>query len=153
MHMYMYMYMCIWDGCSGGWNLSEHLEQPPTNLGKIYKEHVVGAEIQSTTSNCSYLMFGRISFKMRWRLLAKSSLRSTMETVLSSTAPSVELPSLLKQLLGKSKVVWEVSIEGLLQFVKFCSDPGAGSAYPYYVFCNQECKHQDCEAVTYLKMF
>ena len=66
--MYMYMYMCIWDGCSGGWNLSEHLEQPPTNLGKIYKERVVGAEIQFKTSNCSYLMFGRILFKMRWRL-------------------------------------------------------------------------------------
>ena len=163
--MYMYMYMCIWDGCSGGWNLSEHLEQPPTKLGKIYKERVVRAEIQSTPSNCSYLMFEKISFPHPTErsghcsplqpvpALQRSSLGSTVETVLSSTAPSVELPSLLKQLLGKSKVVWEVSIEGLLQFVKFCSDPGAGSAYPYYVFCNQVCKHKDCEAVTYLKMF
>ena len=149
------MYMYIWYGCSGGWNRSEHLEQPPTNLGNIYKERVVGAEIQSTTSNCSYLMFGRISFKMRWHLshptersghcsplqpvpaLQRSSLGSTVETVLSSTAPSVELPSLLKQLLGKSKVVWEVSIEGLLQFVKFCSDPGAGRTYPYYYFATR----------------
>lgn len=97
------MYMCIWDGCSGGWNPSEHLEQPPTNLGKIYKECVVGAKIQSTPSNCSYLMFGRISFKMRWRLLAKELLEVNYGDSLEQHCSFCGTAISVKAVVGKVK--------------------------------------------------